>query len=128
MSDCMSLSSDHRQLAKKLDAIKLRDGEQNCVVENLALHDELRQARNNSELLLGENKRLKSSQQELCGQMETLKETNEGLRKQLRESVGVVAVAAATVGSSGKHCQRCDNIDRELKKLKSVNDEVCLRV
>ena len=113
----MSISSDHHHLANKLDALKLREGDQKLVVENRVLHDELCQAKNNSELLLEENKKLKSSQQELCGQMEALKQTNEGLRKELRESAA---------GSSGKHhCQRCDNIDRELAKLKSVNDEVC---
>lgn len=126
MDNCVSISAD-LHLAKTLDALKLKEeGEQRLIAENQDLKAELRQEKNTSQLLLDENKQLKSAQQELCGQMEELKQTNEGLRKELRErkeSGG--GGGGAAMGSSGKHCQQCDNIDRELAKLKSANDEVC---
>ena len=125
MDNCASISAD-LHLAKTLDALKLKEeGEQRLIAENQDLKAELRQEKNNSQLLLDENKQLKSAQQELCGQMEELKQTNEGLRKELRERKESGGGGGAAVGSSGKHCQWCDNIDRELAKLKSANDEVC---
>lgn len=124
MDNCVSISGD-LHLAKTLDALKLKEeGEQKLIAENETLKAELHQEKNTSQLLLDENKRLKSTQQELCGKMEELKKTNKGLMKELRErkeSVGDVSGASA-----GKHCQRCDNVDRELAKLKSANDEVCV--
>lgn len=126
MDNCVSISAD-LHLAKTLDALKLKEeGEQRLIAENQDLKDELRQEKNTAQLLLDENKQLKSVQQELCGQMEKLKHTNEGLKKELRErkESGSGGGGGAAV-SAGKHCQRCDNIDRELKKLKSANDEVC---
>ncbi len=134
MDNCVSISAD-LHLAKTLDALKLREeGEQRLMAENQDLRAELHQERNTSQLLLDENKQLKSTQQELCGKMEVLKQTNEGLRKELRERKesggsrvegGGVLGSPATAPGNGKHCQRCDNIDRELAKLKSANDEVC---
>lgn len=121
MDNCVSISTD-LHLAKTLDALKLKEeGEQRLIVENQDLKAELRQEKNTSQLLLDENKQLKSAQQNLCGQMEELKQTNEGLRKELWER----KESGGATGSTGKHCQRCDNIDRELAKLKSSNDEVC---
>ena len=123
MDNCVSISAD-LHLAKTLDALKLKEeGEQRLIAENQDLRAELCQEKNTSQLLLDENKQLKSAQQELCGQMEELKQTNEGLRKELRERKE--SGGGGAVSTSGRHCQQCDNIDRELAKLKSANDEVC---
>lgn len=114
MESCVSNSAD-LHLAKTLDALKIKEeGEQRLIAENQDLKAELHQEKNSKQLLLEENRQLKSTQQELCGQMEELKEE---LRER-RESGGGV------MGSSRKHCQHCDNIDRELAKLKSANDEL----
>ena len=117
MDNCISISAD-LHLAKTLDALKVKEeGEQRLIAENQDLKAELHQEKNSKELLLEENKRLKSTQQELCGQMEELK-------KELRERRESSGSATGSTGP-GKYCQRCDNIDRELAKLKSANDEVC---
>ena len=120
MDNCVSISAD-LHLAKVMDALKLKEGEeQRLIAENLDLRAELRQEKNTSQLLLDENKQLKSAQQGLSGQMEEL---NEGLRKELRERKE--SGGGGAVSTSGRHCQRCDNINRELAMLKSTNDEVC---
>ena len=133
MDNCVSISAD-LHLAKTLDALKLKEeGEQRLMAENQDLRAELHQEKNTSQLLLDENKQLKSVQQELCGKMEVLKQTNEGLRRELRErkesggsgSIVGGGASGSSAAGNGKRCQRCDNIDRELAKLKSANDEVC---
>ena len=116
MDNCVSISAD-LHLAKTLDALKLKEeGEQRLIAENQDLKAELHQEKNSKQLLLEENRQLKSTQQKLCGQMEKLK-------KELHERQ---ESGGGAMGSSVKHCQRCDNIDRELAKLKSANDEVCM--
>lgn len=139
MDNYVSISAD-LHLAKTLDALKMKeDGERRLAVENQGLKAELHQAKNTSELLMDENKQLKSAQQQLCGEMDELKHTNEDLKKEnlqlhgkLREQKqqqqqqnGRDASGGTPMGEGhGSRCQRCAEIDRELSKLKSVNNEV----
>ena len=120
MDNCVSISADHH-LAKTLGALKLKEeGEQKLITENQELKAELHQVKNSSQLLMDENRQLKSAQQELCGKMDELKDTNEGLKKELQDRLG-----NGGASSSAKNCQCCTNVDRELAKLKSANNEVC---
>ena len=133
MENCVSISGD-LHLAKTLDALKAKeDGQRELMAENRDLKEELYQERNTAQLLLDENTQLKSAQQQLCGEVDKLKHSNEDLKReniQLKEKLTLSQVAGGgeVESSAGKGrrsgCQRCENIDRELAKLKSANDEV----
>ena len=128
----MSISAD-LHLAKTLDALKSKeDGEQRLIAENEGLKAELHQVKNTSDLLADENRQLKSAQQQLCGQMDELKHVNEDLKRenvQLQDRLQQQVGGGATGSNENKEgtrsrCQRCADIDRELAKLKSANNEV----
>ena len=143
MDNCVSISGD-LHLAKTLDALKLKEeGERKLFGENQDLKAELHQVKNTSQLLLEENKQLKSTQQQLCVKMDVLKNTVDGLKRENLELKDKVSqrhqqqsVLGASRGGSGGgssdrtdgRCHRCVETDKELSKLKSANNEVCVCV
>ena len=133
MDTCVSISAD-MHLAKTLDALKLKeDGEQKLLTENQDLKTELHQEKNTSKLLLDENRQLKSTNQRMCGQMDELKKINEGLKREnvdLQGKLQQQSGATTNSGGRGLQCQHCADIERELARLKSANDEVrrCIHV
>ena len=143
MDNCVSISGD-LHLAKTLDALKLKEeGERKLFGENQDLRAELHQVKNTSQLLLEENKQLKSTQQQLCVKMDVLKNSVDGLKKENLELKDKVSqrhqqqpgLGASRGGSGGGlsdrtdgRCHRCVETDKELSKLKSANNEVCVCV
>lgn len=131
VDNCVSISAD-LHLAKTLDALKSKeDGERKLLVENEDLKDELHQAKNAKDLLTEENKQLKLNQRQMCSQVDELKHTVENLQQRLQdESQQKGGAGGGAIGSTrngdGKQsrCQRCADMDRELARLKSANNEV----